>query len=97
MNSIGNDLFANDAPKTHFVFSKGFGHDTIEDFKVAGAGHDTLVLPSFDMGHLAQIIAGAHTVHGDTTIQVDKTDTITLVGVTKAELKSHPNDFTFHA
>ena len=97
MHSIGNDLFANDAPNTHFVFSKGFGHDTIEDFKVAGPGHDTLVLPSFDMGHLAQIIAGAHTVHGDTTIHVDKQDTITLVGVTKAELKAHPNDFTFHA
>ena len=62
-----------------------------------GPGHDTLVLPSFDMGHLAQIIAGAHTVNGDTTIQVDKQDTITLVGVTKAELKAHPDDFKFHA
>lgn len=49
------------------------------------------------MSHLAQIIAGAHTVNGDTTIHVDKQDTITLVGVTKAELKAHPSDFTFHA
>ena len=55
------------------------------------------MLPSSDMGHLAQIIANAQTVNGDTTFHVDKQDSITLTGVTKKQLEAHLDDFKFHA
>ncbi len=97
VHSIGSDLFANNASNEHFVFSKGFGHDTIADFQVAGPGHDTITLPSSDIMHLGRIIGEARTVGGDTTLHIDNHDSITLTGVTVSELEAHKQDFRFHA
>ena len=36
-------------------------------------------------------------MNGDTTFHLNRQDFITLQGVTLAELKTHPNDFKFHA
>lgn len=97
LHSIGSDTMIGSGSNTRFVFSAGFGQDTIANFVIGGPGHDTLVLPSTDMARLAHSIASAHTVHGDTTINLGHQDTITLQNVSVAELKAHPGDFKFHA
>ena len=61
LHSIGQDTMVGAGSSDRFVFSPGFGHDTISDFVARGPGHDTLVLPSADASRLAQILASAHT------------------------------------
>lgn len=53
-------------------------------------------LPSSDLANLGQILADTKTRNGNTTIVLSQTDSITLTGVTKAELKANPQDFKLH-
>jgi len=93
LHSIGADTMTGTGYNDGFVFSPSFGHDTVTNFNVAGPGHDVLSLPQAEMANLAQIIGSADTVNGDTTLHINQHDSITLQGVSVAEIKANPNDF----
>ncbi len=69
---------------------------SIDGFKVGGAGHDTLDLPSSDFTNFADVLRNTGDVNGSAFITDPKTgDAIRLAGVTTAELKANPKDFVF--
>ena len=79
-----------------FVFSQGDGLDVIHGFKVGGAGHDTLELPSADFTNLAAVLHNTGDIQGSAFITDPLTgDAIRLAGVTTAQLKAHPKDIAF--
>ena len=81
-----------------FVFTTGYGHDTVENFNLSGPQHDTLSLPSSDFGSLGQVLHDTHdTAAGVTIVDPTTSDRITIAGVTKADLIAHPKDIAFHA
>ena len=89
-------LLVGEGAKT-FVFSDHPGNAVVSSFTVSGTAHDTLSLPSSEFASLAAVLHDTHMVGGDAVIAVSPTDTITLQGVTKAELRAHPSDIAFHA
>lgn len=85
-------------PSTTFVFTPGYAQDVVNGFDVGGAGHDVLSLPQADFGSLADVLSHTRTLSGSAVITDPVSgDTLTLVDVTKAQLRQHPGDFTFHA
>jgi hypothetical protein len=46
---------------------------------------------------VADLLDHTHDLNGSAVIRLDGHDTITLEGVTKAELAAHHSDFKFHA
>ena len=93
-----DDIFNRGRGDTQFVFSPGDGLDVIHGFRVGGAHHDTLELPSSDFRNLADVLRHTGDVGGSAFITDPVTgDAIRLAGVTTAELKAHPKDIAFHA
>lgn len=81
---------------TTFVFGPGDGLDVVHGFKLGGADHDTIDLPSADFDNLAAVFHATGDVRGSAFITDPMTgDAIRLAGVTTAELKAHPKDFAF--
>ncbi len=79
---------------TAFVFGPGDGLDVIHGFKLGGADHDTIALPSADFANLAAVFRNTGDVGGSAFITDPMTgDAIRLAGVSTAELKVHPKDF----
>jgi hypothetical protein len=74
-----------------FVFNANFGKVVVNDFDV---NNDTLWL-SNAVSQLAQALSQAHDTTAGAVITVDAHNTITLPGVTVAELAAHPSDFHF--
>ena len=95
--SLHDDTLNGGGLNETFVFKPHFGQDLITDFAAAGAGHDILSLSATEFSSIAQVLSHTQNVNGSAVIHVDAHDTITLQNVTKAELKAHPNDFSFHA
>jgi hypothetical protein len=100
--SILNDDITANGDKDTFVFKKSFGADIIEDFVAAGNKHDILDLPSSEFSSIADVLSSITMKAGSAVLNfpgngVDRASNITLVGVTKAELQAHPQDFKFHA
>lgn len=91
--SIHDDVMTGGGSNEQFVFFPHFGQDEITDFRVAGAGHDVVDLTNTQFHTLAEVLHHTVTSHGSAEIQVNRQDSITLDGVTKAELKAHRNDF----
>ena len=89
-----------DALNTHFVYVSGPGTgttQTITNFHATGADHDTLFMPHADFANLADVIRNTTMSHGNAVIHdPNGGSTMTLLGVSKTELKSHPHDFSFH-
>lgn len=72
-----------------FVFAPGFGKNTIQDF---ATGQDVIQIDHSLFGNFKAILANTHDdLHGNTVIAYDPNNTITLLGVTKANL--HAYDF----
>jgi Ca2+-binding RTX toxin-like protein len=94
----GDNSYTSGAGADYFEFKRGFGNDTITDFKVAGADHDLI---AFDHDMFAQfstiqkLIASASLAQagGDVVITADANDTLTLQGVSLIELRAHIDDF----
>ena len=96
--ALGDDMFADHADKTRFVFHNGFGHDTISGFQATGSGHDVLQLPASDASKFAQILKSMTSDgQGDATLHLGGGNTIELIGITKAELKTNHHDLAFTA
>ncbi len=98
LSSISNDTFYSKGGNNTFVFTPHFGQDTITSFVLGGAHHDTISLPDSAASRLGSILNHATTdAQGDTTLHLNGKDSITIQGVSVADLKQHKADFTFHA
>jgi hypothetical protein len=88
------DTLAGGTGNDTFVFNANFGKDTVTDFDV---NHDVLALSDtlFTNDTVAQVLSQTHDTHAGAVITVDVHDTITLLGVTTAQLAAHPSDFHF--
>ena len=70
---------------------------TITNFHVSGQQHDTVLLPHADFANMAALLRDTTMSGGNAVIhEPNSTGTLTLMGVTKTEMKSHPHDFAFN-
>jgi Ca2+-binding RTX toxin-like protein len=91
MGEAGNDTLTGGNGNDTFVFRAGFGNDTITDFQVGtAANHDTLDLRGLGFTSVADLLS--HTDAGANALIHAGTETVTLQGVTKAQLQSHAFD-----
>lgn len=106
IHSSYQDVMTGDGSgSTTFAFKRGFGQDEITNLNYlsaakspTGVEHDVLSLPQALFQTVAQVIRHTSTaLDGDAVIHLDRTDSIKLDGVTKADLLTHPNVFAFHA
>ena len=82
IGGTGNDTLTGGAGKDVFVFAPGFGKDIITDFN---ANKDTVDWSALQAAHIAPVL----TASGTGTLVTFGSDTITLLGVTPAELTAH--------
>lgn len=80
----GNDALRGGAGRDTFVFTSGFGDDTIHDFTV---GFDSIDLSTLSAGTFTDVLSNTADVSGDAVITLSG-NTITLTGVTKSQLLS---------
>ena len=76
-----------------FVFDPSPGHAGVTGFGVAGPDHDILDLAATPFRTLVQVLNHTDTIGGDATIHMNPEVSITIVGVSKAELRAHPEVF----
>ena len=93
------DAFANNGQGgTAFVFDPGYGQDTISAFRLDGSDHDTIALPSSDFTSFADVLRHTqNTSVGAVIHDATSGDTLTIAGISKAQMAHHGSDFTFHA
>ena len=80
----GDDALRGGAGRDTFVFTSGFGNDTLHDFTV---GFDSIDLSSLSLGTFTDVMSNTADVSGDAVITLSG-NTITLSGVTKSQLLS---------
>ena len=88
------------APGNTFVFDPGDGLDVVQQFRGAGADHDTLSFKGSDFGNsIGQVLADTHQYRGVGTYIVDPVsgDAVRITNVSKAELAANKGDIAFHA
>ncbi|RTL69928.1 MAG: hypothetical protein EKK41_13465 [Hyphomicrobiales bacterium] len=79
-----------------FVFRPGFGNTTVTDFKVSGASHGTIEIDHSIFATWAALDAALADSKQGAVITVNAAESITLNGVTKAQLEAnHLADFHF--
>jgi Ca2+-binding RTX toxin-like protein len=71
----------------------GRGDDTINDFTAGAGTADQMDVSAFGFADLADLLASTTDVGSNTEIQLDADDSVTLIGVQKADL--HGDDFIF--
>ena len=89
---IGNgaaDNFTAGAGNDTFVFNPHFGKDTISNFDL---NHDVLTFDPILFADAASVLSQTHDVNGNAVITFDRADTVTLVGITTAQLSANQND-----
>jgi Ca2+-binding RTX toxin-like protein len=88
-----SDTLIGGAGSNTFVFNPHFGKDTIKDFNV---DQDALMFAkSLFPNSVAQVLNQAQDSKAGAVIVVDASDTVTLTGVTVAQLQSHASDIHF--
>ena len=78
-----------------FASDSGDKKDSIVNFITGGASHDTLNLSETGITNMHQLLSHSSTSGGNTTIHLDSYSSITLDGVSKTQLQTHPGDFKF--
>ncbi|MEP4887353.1 MAG: Ig-like domain-containing protein, partial [Alphaproteobacteria bacterium] len=76
-----------------FQFDNGDGDDTVTDFTAGAGSDDRLDVSEFGFTDLADLLASTNDSGVDTVIDLDTDDSVTLIGVQKADL--HDDDFLF--
>jgi uncharacterized repeat protein (TIGR03803 family) len=89
-----NDTLAGGAGSNMFVFNPSFGKVMVTDFNVS---QDVLRFDHtlFANATASQVLSQTHDSKAGAVIVVDANDTVTLTGVTVAQLQSHFSDFQF--
>jgi probable HAF family extracellular repeat protein len=85
-----NDTLSGEAGADTFVFNSSFGKETITDYAVS---HDVLAFDShlFSTDTASQVLSQTHDSSAGAVIAVDAHDTVTLTGVTVAQLQAAQN------
>jgi hypothetical protein len=94
VSTSAHEVFTGKGGADTFVFTDGFGDDTILDFRASGARHDVIDLSDVSgINSFEQL--KAHAVQGgnDLVITTDHHDTLTLTGLTTGDLRAV--DFLF--
>ena len=86
-----------DGASDRFVFTPHPGHDTITGFGLSGSWADHLSFSSQSFAGLADVLRHTSMSDDGAVIHLSSRDSVTLVGVTKQELRAHPSVFTFHS
>ncbi len=99
LQSDFNDTFnTNTQGATSFVFDPGFAADEINGFQLKGPGHDVVSLSQADFSSFADVLRNTQMLSGSAVISDPNSgDTVTLVGVSKAQIAHHQGDVAFHA
>jgi hypothetical protein len=89
-----NDTLKGGLGSDTFVFNPKFGKETISDFNV---NQDVIAFDQklFANATPGQVLSQTHDSSAGAVIVVDASDTLTLTGVTVAQLQSHASDFHF--
>jgi Ca2+-binding RTX toxin-like protein len=89
-----NDILTGGAGRDTFVFNPKFGKEVVTDFNVS---QDILAFDHmlFANATAAQVLSQTHDSSKGAVIVVDAHETITLTGVSVAELQGHWSDFHF--
>ena len=95
LDSVAHDAMTGFGARDTFAFVPGFGRDEVTNFAVTGPAHDTLDLSATSLTSLAQVLSHTTVSVGNAVIHLDARDTVTLAGVSKAQLFYHAGDFTF--
>ena len=85
----GADNFTAGAGNDTFVFNPHFGRDTVSNFDL---NHDVLNFDPTLFANVANVLSHTHDVNGNAVITFDSADTVTLLGITTAQLSAHQND-----
>ena len=88
--SANQTLTGTDSNDT-FVFTSGFGHDTITNFQPTA---DVIQIDHSVFADVQALLAATQdNGHGNAVITADQNDSITLTNVTVAQLQAHQSDF----
>jgi hypothetical protein len=77
-----------------FVFSSGFGHDTVSGYVASGSGADTIDVSHTMFADWSHLLAASSQSGSDVIITADSSDSITLKNTTLASLQSSQFHFT---
>ena len=88
----GNDWLYGGKGSDKFVFTSGFGTDSIEDFQATGRAHDVVKFSKDFFSSYASVMATAHNVGADVWIDIGS-DHLILNETDKTSLKA--SDFSF--
>lgn len=93
----GNEVVTGDDGGNVFVFQRDGSHSEITNFQINDPATDQIDLMSFgQVGDFRQLMQSTHQVDGQAVITLGRTS-ITLDGVSKADLRGHSDAFLFHA
>jgi uncharacterized repeat protein (TIGR03803 family) len=87
-----NDTLTGGGGRDTFVFNPHFGKDVITDFNPA---LDVLNISSTLFSNVSDLLAHSTDAKGNAVIHADAADTITLIGVSVADLAANPTDIHF--
>ena len=87
----GNDTLIGSNGNDAFVFQPGFGRDVVADFAAGAGSQDVIEFQGLGYSSFSQLIADAFQSGVDTVIEVDQSNTITLLKVGLSQL--HQDDF----
>ena len=79
-----------------FVFTAHPGHTVIDGFSVAGQDADHLSFVHHGLASVADVLRHTTMSGADAVIHLTPHDSVTLVGVSKGELRADPGAFAFH-
>ncbi|MDK3020919.1 calcium-binding protein [Pseudodonghicola flavimaris] len=92
--NAGNDAMNGGGGSDTFIFAAGFGHDTVNGFHAGATGDaDVISISSGLIADYADLLSHTADAGANTVITVDASNTITLLGVHKADLDV--SDFSF--
>ena len=83
-------------PHSLFVFGPAAGQTLITDFHLGGGGHDVISLPAGRFASIAAVLHGLHGFGGEAVISLGPHSSITIEGISAAQLRAHPQDFRLH-
>ena len=96
-SSIYNDTITGGGTGEKFVFTAGFGHDTVTDLTshLTGAGHDTVQFSTSQFANFASMLSATTDTAGGAQITTASGDVLLLSGVTKLQMSANATDFSF--
>jgi hypothetical protein len=90
----GNDIMTGDSRADTFSFAANFGKDVITDFVAGGSGHDFIDFTDISvLNSFSAVMSRATDTSAGVVIRQDANNTLTLLDVSKSELRAM--DFTF--